>query len=75
MTHIVRAPPTMFVTRVTAQSRSSPSQGPFSATAAVTGTRKFSVNSSLRARSRATNPTENAIPASTWLPVASLTTR
>ncbi len=40
------------------------------ATTAVTGTRKPSVNNSLRASSRAMSPMLNAMPASRWLPVS-----
>ena len=66
-------PPARLATSVPAHSRSSIRNRAWRAITVVTGTRKFSVNSSLRARVRAMKPTEKASPASSLLWVASST--
>ncbi len=62
-------PPARFATPVTTHRRASERAFASRATTVVTGTRKFSVNSSLSASVSATNPTENASAASSssWL--------
>jgi hypothetical protein len=69
------SPPTRFAARVTSHRRTSCGHEPRPAIRAVTGTRKFSVNSSLRASSNAMNPIENAAAASSGCPVSWYTTR
>lgn len=73
--HVTTQPPMRFSTRVTPHNRSNDTTVPLRATTAVTGTIKFSVNSSPRPSSRATKPMENAIPASSVLCVFASTTR
>jgi hypothetical protein len=63
------------MTRLTVHRRSSCQSVPDFAATAVTGTRKFSVNSSLSAISSDTNPIVKASAASSGLPVRASTTR
>ncbi len=68
-------PPTRLATRVVAQRRSRLGMPTRSwVTTAVTGTRKSSVNSSLRASVRAMKPMVNASAPSNMLPVSAMTT-
>ena len=69
MTH----PPTRFITAVPNHSRTSLAADARPAATAATGTRKFSVNSSLCASVRAMKPMPKASPASRTLPVSSFT--
>jgi hypothetical protein len=75
MSHIRTQPPSRLATSVPLHSLSSCATLARFAATVVTGTRKPSVNSSLRPSSSARNPIENASPPISGLPVASRTAR
>ena len=70
---MISQPPTRLATSVPDQSLASWEGRAFFATTVTTGTRKPSVNSSLRPSISASGPMVKAMAPSSWLPVSSMT--